>query len=619
MTKVDARHLRDCVARYRKRIPQLEAVAVSMETATPAELVGLYDRCFPLLERALWSGDGDFDAMLEVYQALFREQDALIRAREEAGEAADERHHFILSIPVADRPAHLRACLESIHRLCECFGYGGRSNGRYSRIQVLIAEDSREPESVRQHRALAEEYRRKGLQVFHFGLDEQYELLQSIPVNERRELAHILGTPPKERFYLKGQAVNRNLSYLKCLQLSADRARTLYYMVDSDESFCVSRQTGAGEQVVHALNYFYYIDRVFRTSDTRILTGKMVGDPPVSPAVMAANFLDDITAFFTMLADTRAGQACRFHAPAPDATAGSRQDAAYHDMAGLFGFESPRQVFPYHCELAGEHDNAACLRELAGRLAAFFFGEHLTRKTWFGWQGAFDDRTPARTLYPGNYVANYEGLRYVIPFGHLRLRMSGPTAGRLIAAEIGERFASVNLPHLHRRTAGGDLHGAFRPGVELDREAQREIIDLSNEFERQFFGDLMLFTTETLVREADVHRPFEKDCITAIMERKERELLQLYQHKRDAIGEKTRALETLVFQDGHWWLDRPELADALSRVRSFLDNVRRNFGEHSPAWEQIRSAEHRDERKRQITEALMHYRSGREAWERLIY
>jgi len=49
------------------------------------------------------------------------------------------------------------------------------------------------------------------------------------------------------------------------------------------------------------------------------------------------------------------------------------------------------------------------------------------------------------------------------PVRHLRLRMSGPTAGRLIQAEIGDRFASANLPMLHRRTAADDVQDEFRP------------------------------------------------------------------------------------------------------------------------------------------------------------
>ncbi|HEX7971343.1 MAG TPA: hypothetical protein VF501_03885, partial [Thiobacillus sp.] len=415
---------------------------------------------------------------------------------------------------------------------------------------------------------------------------------------------------PRDSFHLKGQAANRNLSYLKFLQLTEDRDRTLYYLVDSDQSFCVNRQTASGEEAVYALNYFHAIDRIFRTTDTLMLTGKMVGDPPVSPAVMAANFLDDVSAFFTRLAGLRGDDACTFHA----LQAHTPGDAAYHDMATLFGFENQPTTFPYACRLAGAHDHGACLADFAQRLNAFFFGEHLTRKTWFGYGNGFSELSPARTIYPGNYIVNYAGLKYVIPFGHLRLRMSGPTAGRLIAAEIGARFASFNMPNLHRRTSEAGLADDFRPGVELARQG----IDLSNEFERQFFGDLMLFSTEALVRRADVNRPFDRELIEAVVSEKETELLALYQQKHDAIVDKNRQLDEFVFGAGHWWLGSAALADALRKVRTFIDNIDRNFGEHAPAWRQIQSAAHRAERKRQIVEALMHYRAERDAWDSLF-
>jgi len=333
---------------------------------------------------------------------------------------------------------------------------------------------------------------------------------------------------------------------------------------------------------------------------------------------MAANFLDDVMAFLEGLAQLRGDEACRFHGLSEQLAAGLSSGAVYHDMAGLFGFNNSDATFPYRCPLTGTHDHAACLRNFAGRLAAFFFGEHLTRRTLFAYDRGFDEVTPARTLYPGNTVTSYAGLKYVIPFGHLRLRMSGPTAGRLIAAEIRDRFASANLPHLHRRTNVADLGDAFRPGVELAATGTRHAIDLTNEFERQFFGDLMLFTTEALVTGADIGKPFEPDCVLRIMEQKEQELLALYQQKHAAILKKNRQLHDLVFSAGHWWLDAADLAAALRQVQAFIDNVRHNFGERSPAWRQIRSAEHRARRRQQLVEALMNYRTERAAWDRLF-
>jgi hypothetical protein len=618
MSAVDTSCLRECIARYRDSIPGLAEAAGEPGAASPAALVGHYERCYPLLEEAMWSGQAEFDSLLGCYQSLFREQDALIRQLAESGALADERHHFILSIPVADRPAHLRTCLESILRQCELFGYGGKAGGVYSRIQVVVAEDSREPYNIRQHMELVEEYRRQGLQAVHFGQEEQFELLQSIPQATRDRLAHILTSQPGDRFYLKGQAANRNLSILKCLQLTGDGDRALYYFVDSDESFCVNRCFGHADEAVDALNYFHYIDKAFRGTATELLTGKMVGDPPVSPSVMAANFLDDVTAFFERLSGLRGDGQCRFHEH-PDRPGESHAAGAiYHDMAGLFGYENKNAAFPYRCLLEGAHDHVACLQTLAQRLAAFFFGEHLTRKTCFSYGNGFDELAPARTIYPGNTIASYAGLKYIIPFGHLRLRMSGPTAGRLIAAEIGERFASVNLPHLHRRTNEAGLGDAFRPGVELAADETQQHIDLSDEFERQFFGDLLLFTTESLASEADVREPFGDARVAEILAEREAELLALYRQKRDAILEKSRRLETLVFGAGHWWLDDPDCGGALRQVRNFLDNMAHNFGARSPAWAMIRSEAHRTRRRRQLTDALVNYRTGRDAWDSLF-
>lgn len=556
------------------------------------------------LEQAMWSEGADFHALLADYQALFREQEALIAQR-----GNDDRHHFIIGIPIADRPPHLRACLESIYQVCQLYNYGGKANGMWNKIRVVVAEDSRDENNIRRDIELVEEYRAKGLQTIHFGLDEQYDLLHSLPVEKREQLGHLLTTQPRERFYLKGQAANRNLSYLKFLQLTEDKARTLYYLIDSDQSFCVNRQTESGDEAVYALNYFHTIDRIFRDTDTLMLTGKMVGDPPVSPSVMAANFLDDVIAFFTRLASLGNTQSCQFHG-----TQEKPGDAAYHDLAKLFGYQGGPATFPYQCKLAGAHDHAACLADFAKRLNSFFFGEHLTRKTWFEYKGDFSQLSPARTLYPGNTIVNYAGLKYVIPFGHLRLRMSGPTAGRLIAGEIGPRFASFNMPNLHRRITEAGLADDFRPGVEIEEDS----IDLANEFERQFFGDLMLFTTEELVKRADVNQPFVRELVEVVVNQKETELLDLYRLKHEAIVQKNRQLDEQVFKAGHWWLDVPELTRSLSQVRAFIDNIDRNFGEHAPAWQQIQSSGHREQRKQQIVEALLNYRAERNVWDSLF-
>ena len=595
------------IAQIKSLETQLNAL-IKNSADTPIQTVmELYEQVYPLLEQELWSTN-KFDTTLQLYQSLFREQELLIT---QLGQ--DSRNDFLLSIPIADRPEHLRSCLESIYQLCLLYGYGGKnSDGIYKKIKVIIAEDSKQQEHIQQDIALAEEYSAKGLQVIHFGQQEQYDLLQAIPPEKRQYLGSILTTQPAQKFYLKGQAANRNLSYLKFLQLTKNKHTTLYYLVDSDQTFMVNRETECGQQSVPAINYFYYINRIFSHTDTTMLTGKLVGDPPVSPSVMAANFLQDVTAFLQQLAVMKASHSCQFH------QAGAvTEDAAYHDMASLFGFEKRQSHFDYHCSLQGVHDNLNCFSEFSERVNAFFFGEHLTRKTSFIYQKSFMDLSPARTIYPGNYIVNYDGLKYIIPFGDLRLRMSGPTAGRLIQAEIQQRFMSVNMPMLHTRTLQDNSASDFRPGV----EKQAETINLTDEFERQFFGDLMLFTVVKLSGQGDFEKMFEVEGIKQAIDIVEQELLALYQAKHEKIKQTNRELENLLNDKTKWWhsTEYDERAKpAIQKIQQFINNIELNFGGQSEAYLQILSTNHREQRKRQIIQALLSYRHQREVWDSLF-
>ncbi len=567
------------------------------------QLIGLYDQVYPVLERQLWQSD-DFDSLLDLYQSLFREQEALLQLS-----GKDDRFEFILTIPIADRPEHLRACLESIYQLCKLYGYGGMEGDSYCKIRVVVAEDSREQKYIQQDIALAEAYCERGLNVVHFGQHEQYQLLQALPEQQRQHLASILTTQRPEAFYRKGQAAMRNLSYLKMLQMADDPERTLFFPVDSDQTFQVNIVTQQGERIVPALNYFYTINRIFQQTDTVMLTGKLVGDPPVSPAVMTSNFLLDVSRFAEQLSTLDPQSACAFHQS--DFSLG--HDAAYHDMSTLFGFKNRQEGYDYPCPLTGEHDNLQCLDGFAAQLNGFFSGQHPTRKTHFKYDGSLMQLSAARTIYPGNYIVNYQGLKNIIPFGNLRLRMSGPTAGRLVQAEIGGRFAAVNLPMLHTRTLPGDEKN-FRPGV----VAKTENIDLSDEFERQFFGDLMLFSVAELVTKTDLRNHPDQQLIEQTLHRVEQEMLVRYREKHTEVLERVTGLEEMLSDKKHWWQTNQQAANALQQLDQFCRNVRHNFGEDSRAYRLIQSPSHRDQRREQILQALLQYPQARDAWDSLF-
>ncbi len=567
------------------------------------KLAALYDQVYPELEKQLWKCD-DFERLLGLYQSLFREQEALLKLT-----GKDDRYEFILTIPIADRPEHLRACLESIYQLCELYGYGGKEGNSYCKIRVVVAEDSREQQYIQQDIEIAEAYCEKGLQVLHFGQDEQFQMLNELPEAQRQHLGTILTTQGKDAFYRKGQAAMRNLSYLKMLQMTDNPERTLFFPVDSDQTFQVNIVAKQGERVVPALNYFYLINRIFQNTDTAMLTGKLVGDPPVSPAVMTSNFLLDVSRFLKRLSTLDPESNCAFHQT--DFSLG--HDAAYHDMSSLFGFQNREEGYDYPCPFTGHHDNLECLNGFASQLNWFFSGQHPTRKTHFKYDGSFMQLSAARTIYPGNYIVSYEGLKNIIPFGHLRLRMSGPTAGRLVQAEIGDRFATVNLPMLHTRTLPGDEKN-FRPGV----VASTESIDLSDEFERQFFGDLMLFSVAELAKTTDLRNNPDQQLIEQTLQRIEQDMLKRYKDKHAEVLDRVTALEDMLKDSNQWWHAKQESRNALQQLDQFCRNIRHNFGAASKAYKLIQSESHRGQRRGQIIAALLQYPEARNAWDSLF-
>jgi hypothetical protein len=535
----------------------------------------------------------------------------------------DSPHDITIVIPVADRPQHLADCLASLQELRHHYPYAGE-------VRVLVADDSRETDHIERHRALAAHYSAAGLPVEHFDQAQQRALRDGIVPELRAQLADVLGTHAPEAFHHKGAAVTRNLAYLWLNRQAQDGRRRLFWFIDSDQEFRVNIATDSGEEERYAIDYFHWLDYLFSTTPARVVTGKVVGDPPVSPAVMAGNFLDDVTAFLHAMAACVPEAACAFHAARRHA-----DDAAYHDMADLFGFKAA-EAFRYHCGLSGPHGNAHCFSDFAARLARFFDGEHPTRRSVYQPGDLLASVAPARTIYSGNYVISAEGLEYFIPFAALKLRMAGPTLGRIIKAELGACFVSANLPMLHRRTVAASGQAEFRPGIERGPGH----VDLSGEFERQYFGDVMLFAMERMAvapaargahpamespsvgcaprtnTEPHVPPPTlpDKDVIAHIVDEVEAQMHERYGTKHRAVVEKMAALQALYTAPGQWWHNATALTEARKKFEQFIADMQHNFGDSSRAWQLINDGAHRQARKAAIVAAIAAYPAQRHAW-----
>lgn len=569
-------------------------------------ILEIYESSIPLVEEYMWK-DSINDAVLANYQALFQEYEAHIQTCDYDNKL---RYKFIISIPVADRPQHLNICLQSIFNLCEKYKYGGMKNGVYNKVCVLISDDSQHTNNINKHIEITNTFTQQGLECIYFGQNQQKELLLSF---DYKNVKNIIGDIKNDRSFHKGASITRNISYLKLQQLQSENEPCLFYFIDSDQEFKINIATPNGSENHYAINYFYQLNKIFTQSDISMLTGKVVGDPPVSPAVMAGTFLDDVNYFITKISALPPQQACHFHS---HLNANPENNAAYHDMAELFGFKKITEHYDYQCTINNDntHSNIDCLSNFSNQLNQFFDGEHQTRKNFYQHENIANSIKPARTIYTGNYIFKPENLKYFIPFANLKLRMAGPALGRIIKSELGDNFASTNLPMLHNRTIGTSGQSEFRTGVNHHHSS----IDLSGEFIRQFFGDVMLFSIISLTEK---NTPKISSCLETIEKTVNENFYSLkekYIDKRGDIFDKITTLKNLLEKKEAWWNHSENTSQTLTNFNNFIYNIEFNFSENSLTYKTINSKKDINLNLNKIIKAISQYNNDRSHWQALL-
>lgn len=561
-------------------------------------VLDIYTKSIRRLEKHIWASEKTHE-LSGIYQSLFHETEQLHQLIQK-----DHRHDFLIVIPVADRPVQLTNCIKSLVRQCETFRYGGTTEGRYNRISVMIADDSIDPECSKRIRQLTEETTRLGINTTYFGRHDQQQLVDSLTDDDRTTLKTVIeSTSTDEKIHL-GPSVMRNLCYLYLNRHYHDSDNTVFYFIDSDQLFTVDPVDTDRQPI----NYFYHLDRIFSHDDIRIVTGKVVGDPPVSPAVMANTLLDDTIHFIDSILKQDAGAACEFHQHHNN----DGEDASYHDMANLFGFGKHTPVYEYQCPLQGRHTNLDCLKNYAEALKQFFYGEHPTRATRFSYSYPPDSIAPARTVYTGNYAFTRKALSSFIPFSGLRLRMAGPTLGRILRSRLGPGFVSVNLPMLHKRTLNETGMAEFRTGVNQDSSS----IDLGQEFKRQYFGDVMLFSIEQLCKAGFPEQLPDVQAIRETVMETERRMNGRYNDKQKLLLAKLNLLQSYMDQlNSH---DDYALKPISKNLEQFVANIHLNYDKDALTYSVINDAKTKQSTLEAIIESIRQYPDHQQHWNRIL-
>lgn len=571
----------------------------------------IYEEALLVLEEYI-TATGFKPGLLTLLKEIFGELEDLLALQKTV-----ERHSFLVVIPLADRPTMLKNCLESILRQCTDFNYGGKivsdltGDHTYARIAVLVMDDSKDRANINAHKTMARDITRAGLRTYYIGLAEQSGVVSEIPESFWKDLRHIIGDCADGVRSHKGASVTRNIAYLWINRyLKTHPEKTLIYFIDSDEEFAVKVETENGSTNINLINYFYWLDKLFTSEDIEILTGKVVGDPPVSPAIMINTFLDDVLLFFKQISGCSADDLCIFHG-----TPSSRHSPAhYNDLVKMFGYKSPAQACPYPCPIKGKHTISDAFKEFSEKINGFFYGLHPTRETIYYYNGGPLNIAPARTVYTGNFILRPEALRYVIPYADLKLRMAGPALGRLLKARIGKRFVSANLPLLHKRTLATNHQGEFRPGI----NNQDKGVNLTDESIRQFWGDVLLFSVEELTKYGYPDTQLRLESLANVVNKTKEKMWRLYTQNNEAISEKMALLKDYLTNPEHWWNRSEGLKGTVGHYKAFCSNVEFNFGIQSKGYQELKDTFVRRDFSSRIAKALYDFYEDERLWHEVL-
>ncbi len=89
---------------------------------------------------------------------------------------------------------------------------------------------------------------------------------------------------------------------------------------------------------------------------------------------------------------------------------------------------------------------------------------------------------------------------------------------------------------------------------------------------------------------------------------------QKYAAKQVQIRTRLRVLKALFNNPKHWWNQDPEHRFVNDNFHHFIRNMEYNFGQESPAYRMINSTSHRQQRHREILEAILRLPQDRAIW-----
>jgi hypothetical protein len=146
-----------------------------------------------------------------------------------------------------------------------------------------------------------------------------------------------------------------------------------------------------------------------------------------------------------------------------------------------------------------------------------------------------------------------------------------------------------------------------------DAEAGR-VIDLCDEFERQFHGDVMLFSMQQLTARGYPGTALDAAEIEATLCAMQHEMRAKYRDRQAVILDRLARLNSLLHDPAQWWQRRDDLAVARARFDAFAGNIEHNFGAASPCTAHIDDLARREDWRIRQSAAILDLHANRQRW-----
>ena len=142
--------------------------------------------------------------------------------------------------------------------------------------------------------------------------------------------------------------------------------------------------------------------------------------------------------------------------------------------------------------------------------------------------------------------------------------------------------------------------------------------DVSDEFERQFYGDVMLFSIQRLVEDGFPGARLSRRHVESTLQEVDAELRERYADKQAKIETRLAELSQCLHDPARWWHSATASTVAVPLFGAFIEGMRRNFGSDAASRSRIDSPQIKRQWHGQQAQAIVGLSDAHAVWQRAL-